>query len=721
MALWLLRQNGGEVKLTLTTLKRALTHVPVTCPEAKQLGYVASCKYIIASIGWFATQDLTGLVMEYAEHGTLDNLIHTTDYPLGNDLKYRFITELAQGIKFLHQSMGTDQRLLHRDLKPLNILLDEDFHIKICDFGGSVFSTFTQNWDGNTGRAGDSVASLAYCAPERLRNQRSSSKVDIFSYGVIIWEINTRRRPFHEERSSPVARSHILENVRPRMDYFPDPTDENHSLHQMRHLIVSCWDGSPDTRPSAEKICKFLEGAYPPNKVKAAEEAVNLMKIYPFRVLNSATATVPLLNIIRNNPSSLSQLMNTQPLPTAQIYQRNSHSNSSGHYLQYSTNVHSYGMQSHPQFFEQRQDGNSLPSISQPGSSRSQPLPMQSFQTPRLSATRAATSHHNENSEQPQTITQEQVATTFQFSQPWVPPAQPAASTQNFLSPQTRFSQSTSHQQHNSSNRQPQSMTPQNQNSFFILENTAKSGITSTSSSYDPPSSMRNPNTPTVSSEPVGGTIFGIARQIEAARNRLANTIQSNPLTSGLAAAVPIAAWFRGHNNQERLTYGSGSKTSYSHHPHLLRCGVIGDEKCAKKNLVEVYRRAKHQSNTNDHPYEHVVDLGTNSLNTKCNVVLICASVDNHKSFKNALGKWLRRVSKSNSRDAVKILVMTNTQLYDRQDYRRPLVSEEEYQQMAQDLDIESCEYHVNDRQDALNVFEKAFALAANRSRPNEL
>ena len=91
--------------------------MPVTCPEAKQLGYVASCKYIIASIGWFATQDLTGLVMEYAEHGTLDNLIHTTDYPLGNDLKYRFITELAQGIKFLHQSMGTDQRLLHRDLK----------------------------------------------------------------------------------------------------------------------------------------------------------------------------------------------------------------------------------------------------------------------------------------------------------------------------------------------------------------------------------------------------------------------------------------------------------------------------------------------------------------------------------------------------------------------------------------------------------------------------
>ncbi|CAK8697367.1 unnamed protein product [Clavelina lepadiformis] len=125
--------------------------------------------------------------------------------------------------------------------------------------------------------------------------------------------------------------------------------------------------------------------------------------------------------------------------------------------------------------------------------------------------------------------------------------------------------------------------------------------------------------------------------------------------------------------------------------------------------------------NANDHSYEHDVDLGANSLNTKCNVVLICASVDNHKSFKNVRDKWLRRVSKSNSRDAVKILVMTNAQLYDRQDYRRPLVSEEEYQQMARDLDIESCEYHFNDRQDALNVFEKAFTLAANRSRSNEL
>ncbi|CAK8697366.1 unnamed protein product [Clavelina lepadiformis] len=532
--------------------------------EAKQLGYVASCKYIIASIGWFATQDLTGLVMEYAEHGTLDNLIHTADYPLGNDLKYRFITELAQGIKFLHQSMGTDQRLLHRDLKPLNILLDEDFHIKICDFGGSVFSTFTQNWDGNTGRAGDSVASLAYCAPERLQNQRSSSKVDIFSYGVIIWEINTRRRPFHEERNSSVVRSHIVENVRPRMDYFLDSTDENHSLHQMRHLIERCWHGHPEVRPSAEDICTFLEITYPPNKVKAAEEAVNLMKIYPFRVLNSTTATHRLLNIIRSDPAPLSQSMNAQPLPTAQIYQRNSQSNSSGHYFPYSTNVQSYGLQSHPQFFGQRQDGNSLPSISQPGSSPSQPLPMQSFQTPRLSATRAATRHHNQNSEQPQTITQEQFATTFQFSQPWVPPAQPAASMQNFLSPQTSFSP-TSHQQHNPSNRQPQTMTPQIYNPVLISE---KPGVTSISSSHDPPSSVRNPTTPTVIPGPVGSRKSGISRKFESARNSIANKIQSNPFTAGLAAAVPVAALIRGDNYQERLTYGSGSKTSHSHHHH---------------------------------------------------------------------------------------------------------------------------------------------------------
>uniref|UniRef100_H2YEC5 Protein kinase domain-containing protein n=1 Tax=Ciona savignyi TaxID=51511 RepID=H2YEC5_CIOSA len=157
--------------------------------EVTKLSAVLDCGNIITPLGWFTYAGWAGIVMEYAECGNLYELLHTRDVILPLCLKSRILYEIVNAVNHLHR-LGNDQRLLHLDLKPQNILFDADLHVKICDLGGSVWSNFTEDFTRSTEGFVDSdeqanVCSLAYCAPERLRhsNIRPTSKVDIFSIG----------------------------------------------------------------------------------------------------------------------------------------------------------------------------------------------------------------------------------------------------------------------------------------------------------------------------------------------------------------------------------------------------------------------------------------------------------------------------------------------------------------------------------------------------------
>ncbi|KAK8875996.1 hypothetical protein M9Y10_006179 [Tritrichomonas musculus] len=151
---------------------------------------------------------------------------------------------IAKGMKYLHKI-----NIIHRDLKTQNILLDEKKLPVICDFGTSrQFDILSNSRPAMTGQCG----TPNYMAPEFIKNESYDQSVDVYSYGVILWEMLTRETPYGG-KDAPQVIYMILSN---KMLEIPEDTPEN-----LKKLILSCWSIDPSHRPTFSQIVKmFLDG-----------------------------------------------------------------------------------------------------------------------------------------------------------------------------------------------------------------------------------------------------------------------------------------------------------------------------------------------------------------------------------------------------------------------------------------------------------------------------
>jgi serine/threonine protein kinase len=147
---------------------------------------------------------------------------------------------IAQGMAHLH-SLG----LTHRDLKSQNILIDASKSPIICDFGSSRFHNPSQ--DLKTGEIG----TPNYMAPEFIRADSYTAKVDVYSYAMILWEMLSRDIPFGNMVSAQVICQVLIHNKRPQI---PPQTPE-----ALVELIKFGWDTDPSVRPDFSAIVeRFL-------------------------------------------------------------------------------------------------------------------------------------------------------------------------------------------------------------------------------------------------------------------------------------------------------------------------------------------------------------------------------------------------------------------------------------------------------------------------------
>ncbi|KAL1537381.1 putative receptor-like protein kinase [Salvia divinorum] len=129
------------------------------------------------------------LVYEFVQNGSLDNFIYDSVKHLALDWerRYKIIGGIARGILYLHEDSRL--RIIHRDLKASNILLDREMSPKIADFG--MARLFRQDeTHGNTSRV---VGTYGYMSPEYLRHGQFSIKSDVYSFGVLVLEIISGR------------------------------------------------------------------------------------------------------------------------------------------------------------------------------------------------------------------------------------------------------------------------------------------------------------------------------------------------------------------------------------------------------------------------------------------------------------------------------------------------------------------------------------------------
>ncbi|XP_078126635.1 receptor-interacting serine/threonine-protein kinase 4-like [Sander vitreus] len=183
-----------------------------------------------------------GLVMEVMERGSLASLLEALRGTPPWPLVFRLAHQVALGINFLH---SLSRPVLHQDLKPQNVLLDDALNAKLTDFGlARISCSVTQVFKDDEPLGG----TIPYMPPEAFEaSYEPTRSFDIYSFGILLWSIVTGKQPY--EYSKPdIVIMRILLGDRPKLD---DIKGNAAGLTELTGLMKRCWDHKPERRPRA--------------------------------------------------------------------------------------------------------------------------------------------------------------------------------------------------------------------------------------------------------------------------------------------------------------------------------------------------------------------------------------------------------------------------------------------------------------------------------------
>ena len=146
--------------------------------------------------------------MEYFQSHTLGNEVNEKPLPLARAV--RFATDIATGMAVAHQS-----GIIHRDLKPANVLIDDSGLVKIVDFGVAAAQ---HQGDTQLTKTGYVIGSPKYMAPEQILGKKVDERADIYSLGVILYEMLTGEPPYHRGDHMAVMYQHVQGKAKPPIE-----------------------------------------------------------------------------------------------------------------------------------------------------------------------------------------------------------------------------------------------------------------------------------------------------------------------------------------------------------------------------------------------------------------------------------------------------------------------------------------------------------------------
>lgn len=188
------------------------------------------------------------IVTEYLPKGDLRAFLKSRG-ALKPTTAVRFALDIARGMNYLHENKPAP--IIHRDLEPSNILRDDSGHLKVADFGVSRLLTIKED------RPLSCLdTSCRYVAPEVFRNEEYDTKVDVFSFALILQELIEGNPPFYTKQENEVPKAYDARQRPP----FKAPT--KHYAHGLKELIEECWDEKPSKRPTFRQIITRLESIH---------------------------------------------------------------------------------------------------------------------------------------------------------------------------------------------------------------------------------------------------------------------------------------------------------------------------------------------------------------------------------------------------------------------------------------------------------------------------
>ncbi|RVW87548.1 Rust resistance kinase Lr10 [Vitis vinifera] len=219
---------------------------------------------VVRLIGFCANGSKWALIYDFMPNGSLDKYIflkRENSVYLSWGMLYKIALGIARGIEYLHR--GCDMQILHFDIKPHNILLDEDFTPKVSDFGLAKLYSTDESIVSLTAARG----TLGYIAPELFYKNIGgiSYKADVYSFGMLLMEMVGRRKnvqAFAEHSSQIYFPSwvHDKYNRGENMEMGDATEDEKKSVKKMVIVALWCIQLKPTNRPSMGKALEMLEG-----------------------------------------------------------------------------------------------------------------------------------------------------------------------------------------------------------------------------------------------------------------------------------------------------------------------------------------------------------------------------------------------------------------------------------------------------------------------------
>ncbi|VVB01127.1 unnamed protein product [Arabis nemorensis] len=242
-------EDNGNVTAAKTATNRTLFRQEVTVWH--KLDHPNVTKFVGASMGTMNLKIPSAnlenslaccMVVEYLPGGTLKQyLIDNRCKKLPFKIVIKLALDLSRGLSYLHS-----EKIVHRDVKTENMLLDVQRNLKIADFGvARVEALNPKDMTGETG-------TLGYMAPEVIDGKPYNRRCDVYSFGICLWEIYCCEMPYPDLSFVDVSSAVVLHNLRPEIPRCCPTAFAN--------IMKKCWDANPQRRPEMAEVVKMLEG-----------------------------------------------------------------------------------------------------------------------------------------------------------------------------------------------------------------------------------------------------------------------------------------------------------------------------------------------------------------------------------------------------------------------------------------------------------------------------
>lgn len=273
------RKNKGKLQKHTTVAVKRITSKNVAQGENgffAEIEILSDCKHpnIVSLHGFCYEGEEMILVYEYLSNGSLADYLESVDNMtnLSWAQRIQICLHVAHGLKYLHTNTEGKQRIIHRDIKSANILLDDKWVAKIADFGLSRLDR--TNPQGSTLVTKNIAGTNPYLDPEYMTTGKLKTKSDIYSFGVVLFEIMCGKLAYDFGQSglASIARQHFKEGTLNKLvDQKIMDADENtfmliggvdqDSLNTFTKVAYRCVAVSQSERPTIEVVIKELEEA----------------------------------------------------------------------------------------------------------------------------------------------------------------------------------------------------------------------------------------------------------------------------------------------------------------------------------------------------------------------------------------------------------------------------------------------------------------------------